>query len=300
MSLGMPLMGLRTELCYALSARRIQPPSARTATSTAYADWRAGSLAQSWSAFADEHVAGKDVLDFGCGDGELSIYLAQNKHPRRLVGVDLNATAIGRARAHLATSRLAHDSDVAFEVGDVNTLPVADAAFDTVVAFDCLEHVMSPAAILRDWHRALKPGGHCLIEWFPYKGPWGPHMEALVPIPWAHVLFGEHAMLRTAERIYDHPRFQPRHWDLDDNGRKRPNKWRQWSSFDEQGYINKLDIPGFRRLAADAGFDVGRLERRSFRGGALRRQLGTALMAIPVIGEHFVSYVLVELKKPAV
>jgi 2-polyprenyl-3-methyl-5-hydroxy-6-metoxy-1,4-benzoquinol methylase len=296
----MPLMGLRTELCYALSARRIQPPSARTATSTAYADWRAGSLAQSWSAFADEHVAGKDVLDFGCGDGELSIYLAQNKHPRRLVGVDLNATAIGRARAHLATSRLAHDSDVAFEVGDVNTLPVADAAFDTVVAFDCLEHVMSPAAILRDWHRALKPGGHCLIEWFPYKGPWGPHMEALVPIPWAHVLFGEHAMLRTAERIYDHPRFQPRHWDLDDNGRKRPNKWRQWSSFDEQGYINKLDIPGFRRLAADAGFDVARLERRSFRGGALRRQLGTALMAIPVIGEHFVSYVLVELKKPAV
>jgi SAM-dependent methyltransferase len=267
MSLGMPLMGLRTELCYALSARRIQPPSARTATSTAYADWRAGSLAQSWSAFADEHVAGKDVLDFGCGDGELSIYLAQNKHPRRLVGVDLNATAIGRARAHLATSRLAHDSDVAF---------------------------------LRDWHRALKPGGHCLIEWFPYKGPWGPHMEALVPIPWAHVLFGEHAMLRTAERIYDHPRFQPRHWDLDDNGRKRPNKWRQWSSFDEQGYINKLDIPGFRRLAADAGFDVARLERRSFRGGALRRQLGTALMAIPVIGEHFVSYVLVELKKPAV
>jgi SAM-dependent methyltransferase len=296
----MPLVGLRTELCYALSARRIQPPSARTATSAAYADWRAASLAQSWSAFADEHIAGKDVLDFGCGDGELSIYLAQNKHPRRLVGVDLNATAIDRARAHLATSRLAPESDVAFEVGDANALPVPDATFDTLVAFDCLEHVMSPTAILRDWYRALKPGGHCLIEWFPYKGPWGPHMEALVPIPWAHVLFGEHAMLRTAERIYDHPHFQPRHWDLDDNGRKRPNKWGQWSSFEEQGYINKLDIPGFTRLAADAGFEVARLERRSFRGSALRQQLGCALMALPIIGEYFISYVVVELKKPSV
>jgi SAM-dependent methyltransferase len=292
-------MGLRTELCYALSVRRIQPPSVRTATSAAYADWREASLAQSWSAFADEHIIAKDVLDFGCGDGELGMYLAQHKRPRRLLGVDLNVKAIGRARAHLATSRLARDADVSFEVGNENALPVPDASFDTLLAFDCLEHVMSPAAILRDWYRVLRPGGHCLIEWFPYKGPWGPHMEALVPIPWAHVVFGEHAMLRTAERIYDHPDFEPRHWDLDDNGRKRPNKWRHWSSFDEQGYINKLDIPSFNRLAAEAGFDVVRLQRESFRGSVLRQRLGSALMAMPVIGEYFVSYVLVELKKQA-
>jgi len=56
---------------------------------------------------------------------------------------------------------------------------------DTLLAFDCLEHVMSPLPILQDWYRVLRPGGRCLIEWFPYKGPWGPHMESLIPIPWA-------------------------------------------------------------------------------------------------------------------
>lgn len=105
-------------------------------------------------------------------------------------------------------------------------------------------------------------------------------------------------MLRTAERIYDHPHFEPRHWDLDEDGRKRPNKWRAWSSFEEQGYINKLDIHTFQHLAASAGFDVARLERRSFTGAPWRRILGRTLMGLPFVGDYFVSYVLVELVRP--
>ena len=104
---------------------------------------------------------------------------------------------------------------------------------------------MSPCLILRDWYRILRPGGRCPIEWFPYKGPWGPHMEALFPIPWAHVIFGERPMFRAAEMIYDSPDDVPRHWDLDENGNKKPNKWRAYSSFEEQGYINNLMYPHF-------------------------------------------------------
>lgn len=292
-------MGLRAELCYALSRRRIRPATARTATAHAYAQWRTDSLAQSWSAFNDADLSSKDVLDFGCGDGELSFFLAQHQRPRRVLGVDLNAGAIARAHARQAMMALPRDVQLDFAVGDEQALPVPDASFDALIAFDCLEHVMAPAAILRDWRRVLKPGGRCLIEWFPYKGPWGPHMEALVPIPWAHVLFGERAMLRAAERIYDHPEFEPRHWDLDEHGRKKPNKWRAWSSFDEQGYINKLDIPAFRKLVAEAGLEVARLERHSFGGSALRRRLGRALMSLPRGGDYFVSYVVVELIRPA-
>ena len=85
---------------------------------------------------------------------------------------------------------------------------------------------MSPESILRDWFRVLRPNGRCLIEWFPFKGPGGPHMESLIPIPWAHVIFGERAMFRAAEMIYDLPEFVPRHWDLDERGKKKPNKWR--------------------------------------------------------------------------
>jgi hypothetical protein len=114
-------------------------------------------------------------------------------------------------------------------------------------------------------------------------------MESLVPIPWAHVLFGEHALLRAAERLYDDPQFEPRHWDLDEQGRKKPNKWRAWSSFDEQGYINKLDVASFESLVSTSGLRIDRLDRRSFGGSPLRRGVGRALMNMPWIGEYFVS-----------
>jgi hypothetical protein len=123
-------------------------------------------------------------------------------------------------------------------------------------------------------------------------------MESLLPLPWAHVLFGERAMLCAAELVYDSPEFVPRHWDLDENGRKKPNKkWRHRSTFREQGYVNELDIPAFQRLARSAGFEVDRLERRSFSGSALRRGVGRLAMSLPTVGEFFASYVAVELQR---
>lgn len=273
-------------------------PVKRTVDTDAYGDWRRASLSQSWGGFSDAHIIGKDVLDFGCGDGQLSFFLAGQKRPRRVTGVDISAAAIARCQATLDRTALPQGVQVSFELGSTERLPVADESFDTILAFDCLEHVMSPGAILRDWYRVLRPGGRSLIEWFPYKGPWGPHMEALIPIPWAHVIFGENAMFRAAEMIYDHPQFVPRHWDLDEQGNKKLNKWRSWSSFEEQGYINKLDLPTFRRLATDAGFQIPRLELKSFGGSAVRKLAGRTLMRMPAIGEYFVSYAAIELLRP--
>ena len=289
---------IRTRLCFALSRRLMRPPAERTVDYQAYGDWRTDSLSRSWAAFSDSYIAGKDVLDFGCGDGQLSFFLAKEKHPRRILGVDINAPAIARAKASiqdLPTDARAH---IDFSVGSMEGLPVPDESFDTVIALDCLEHVMSPGPILRDWCRVLRPGGRCLIQWFPYKGPWGPHMEALIPIPWAHVVFGERAMFRAAEMIYDLPEFVPRHWDLDDKGNKKPNKWRAWSSFKEQAYINELDIRSFQNLSRSAGLDVARLELHSFGGSRTRQALGRMLMAMPVAGEYFVSFAIVELLRP--
>jgi SAM-dependent methyltransferase len=283
-------MSLRAAACYALSRRLMAVPQARTIDYAAYDGWRESHLARSWAEFSDAHVAGKDVLDFGCGDGQLAALL-RTKSPRRIVGIDLNAAAIGRARAARP--------GIEFMIGSSDRIPVPDASFDTIVAFDCLEHIMSPRRIFEEWHRVLRPGGRVLAEWYPYKGPWGPHMEALIPIPWAHVLFGQEAMFRAAERIYDEPSFVPRHWDLDESGRKRPNKWRAWSSFRQQGYINELDIGTFNTLAAACGLVVDRLDLRSFGGSLARRRTGRALMRLPLVGEYFVSYTLVELRRAA-
>ena len=186
-------MNLRTKLCFEISRRLLPPPAKRTIDYQAYEDWRTASLSRSWDGFSDSNVFGKDVLDFGCGDGPLSFFLATTKHPRRIIGVDINQPSIERARAHLSHVAIPSGVDIEFRLGSTDGLPVPDQSIDTLVAFDCLEHVMSPLPIFQDWYRVLRPGGRCLIEWFPYKGPWGPHMESLIPIPWAHIFFGQNA-----------------------------------------------------------------------------------------------------------
>lgn len=292
-------MDLRTKICFQLSRRLMRQPSDRSVDYDAYGDWRHAALARSWEAFSDDNIRDKHVVDFGCGDGQLSLFLAMTRQPRRIVGIDLVSPAIDRAKIAATKADVPNTVEIEYLVGQPERMPVPDQAFDTLLAFDCLEHVMSPESIIRDWFRVLRPGGRALVNWYPYKGPWGPHMESLVPIPWAHVMFGERAMLRTAEKIYDLSEFVPRHWDLDGDGNKKPNKWKAWSSFEEQAYINKLDIPNFRRIAEAAGFRIARFDARSFAGSRIRRGFGHMLMHTPVVGEYFTSYVVIELERPA-
>jgi ubiquinone/menaquinone biosynthesis C-methylase UbiE len=146
-------MGLRSSLLFELSRRRLPPPAVRTVDYGAYQDWRRSHLAASWSAFAAADLRGKEVLDFGCGDGPLSLYLANSQLPARIIGVDLDPIAVGRARAALAERPAPSSVEVEFRQGTVDRVPLDDCAVDFVVAFDCLEHVMDPLNILREWHR---------------------------------------------------------------------------------------------------------------------------------------------------
>lgn len=288
-------MTLRSDLLYRLCRGRLPHPAIRTVDYGSYQAWRMNSLSESWKQFSDADVRGKCVLDFGCGDGMLGLFLAANKAPMHVIGVDLNPTAIERATSLADSTTLPPRTTVEFRVGLSGTLPLAGESIDTVIAFDCLEHVMSPLEIFREWRRVLRPGGKCLLEWYPFKGPWGPHMESLIPVPWAHVLFGQDAMFRAAERIYDLSEFVPRHWDLDESGQKLPNKWRQWSSFAEQAYVNELDFDNFHSLVDQANLKVSRFDTHSFGGSALRKNVGRLLMKTPLIGEYFVSYSVIEL-----
>ncbi|MEZ5532063.1 MAG: methyltransferase domain-containing protein [Steroidobacteraceae bacterium] len=291
-------MTLRSSLLFEISRRLLPKPVTRTVDYSAYQDWRTQSLSASWAAFEHVDLRGKRVLDFGCGDGALALFLARERAAASVVGIDLEAAAIERATAARDSTSIPPGVVVEFHVGSVNGIPVPDASIDVLVAFDCLEHVMSPSPIFQEWFRVLRPGGRCILEWFPYKGPWGPHMESLIPVPWAHILFGQRAMFRAAERIYDLPQFVPRHWDLDPGGKKKTNKWRNWSSFKEQGYINELDLKTFRQLVRSAGLKIARLDTHSFGGSYLRRTIGNSLMKLPIVGEYFVSFTTIELLRP--
>lgn len=228
----------------------------------------------------------------------MTLYLARFG-PEQIVGVELARELIDKAESRRQEPGVPYADRIRFIEGKRTGIPVEDASFDFILGFDMLEHVMAPLDILSDWHRVLRPGGRVLIWWSPFRGPWGPHMESLVPIPWAHVVFGERAMFETAAKIYDDERYVPRAWDLDEEGRRLPNKWKAWKSFSEQAYVNELSLSEFRDLVGRAGLRIARYEPHGFGGSKLRRTVASALMQAPLFGEYMTSFVIIELERPA-
>jgi SAM-dependent methyltransferase len=119
--------------------------------------------AREWLEFADQLGvgAGSEILEVGSGSGGPAVYLAAARDCR-VTGVDVNEhgvrNAIALAQARGLTER------VHFEAVDASRLlPFAGARFDAVVSNDAMCHLRNRLAVLRDWHRVLRPGGRALF-----------------------------------------------------------------------------------------------------------------------------------------
>ena len=97
---------------------------------------------------------GADLLDVGCGPGNITMDLASRVEPGSVLGIDAAADAI--AAALEINDRPAQ---VRFAVGDVYALEAADASYDVVHAHQVLQHLSDPVRALREMRRVLKPGG---------------------------------------------------------------------------------------------------------------------------------------------
>lgn len=272
---------------------------ARTATATAYGAWRDESLRrQLLEHFDPGRLADKDVLDFGCGTGGLSLTMARESACRSVVGVDLSADRIKQARAACDDLPAAVRRRIRF-VQDANdkTIALPDASVDCICCFDVVEHIPHPVHTAAEWHRILRPGGTVWIWWSPWRGPYGHHCESLIPLPWIHLIFDARTIFRVCAEVYADPAFVPRVWDLDpQTGAKRPNKWRDVDSF--YPFLNGLTRPEFERTVLANGLTIRRREIHGFSGSALTRAT-RALAALPAIGECFVSFYVYELARPA-
>jgi ubiquinone/menaquinone biosynthesis C-methylase UbiE len=103
-----------------------------------------------------------DVLDVGCGTGEITMRLAALYEAAQLTGVDLIARHLELARERCAP----FGSRVRFEEADAFALPFADASFDLVVCRHMLQAVPRPGEAMAEMVRVLRPGGrlHLLVE----------------------------------------------------------------------------------------------------------------------------------------
>jgi ubiquinone/menaquinone biosynthesis C-methylase UbiE len=116
---------------------------------------------------------GAVVLDVGTGPGRVARLIAAACPKLEVEGIDLSPDMIARATSTAVTTST---RNVRFQVGDVVTLPFADASVDLVVSTLSLHHWDDPAAGLNEIVRVLSAGGQAWIYDF------GPALTATQPI----------------------------------------------------------------------------------------------------------------------
>jgi ubiquinone/menaquinone biosynthesis C-methylase UbiE len=95
------------------------------------------------------------ILEIGCGAGIALPVLHRLCAPARLVGLDVDATALAAAAGR--TRRL--QSVVELVEADVRSMPFRDESFDLVVDFGTCYHIARGEAAALEIERVLKPGG---------------------------------------------------------------------------------------------------------------------------------------------
>ena len=104
-------------------------------------------------------LAGKDVLDVGCGGGILSEGMASLG--ATVTGIDLSEKALGVARLHLFESGQKVDYKLVSAEAFAEDCP---ARFDVVTCMEMLEHVPDPASTIAACAQLVKPGGHVFFS----------------------------------------------------------------------------------------------------------------------------------------
>lgn len=105
------------------------------------------------------NLAGKNVLDVGCGGGILSESMAQRG--ATVTGIDMGAAPLKVAKLHGLESGVS----VTYKQITVEELAAEQPeSFDVVTCMEMLEHVPDPSSIVSACARLVKPGGYAFFS----------------------------------------------------------------------------------------------------------------------------------------
>jgi SAM-dependent methyltransferase len=128
--------------------------------------------------WAAQLVAGRRVLDVGCGTGEGTELLAEGG-AAEVVGLDSREALVEVARGRLR-------ANLRYEHGEVKPIPAADDSFGMVVCFDVLGQLDDDVdRLLAEFARVLRPDGVACVAWQPPLDPepslrrWWPRVTRL-------------------------------------------------------------------------------------------------------------------------
>lgn len=173
-------------------------------------------------------IAGKVVIDFGCGEGTEAVEMAR-RGAKCVVGLDIREDSLYTARQKASAAGV--QNICRFEASTQETA-------DIIVSVDAFEHFEDPPSILRTMNSLLRPGGELLASFGPtWCHPLGGHSFSV--FPWAHLLFSEEALLRWRSTF----------------------KTDGATHFGEvTGGLNQMTIGRFEKLVADGSFQLAQLE----------------------------------------
>ena len=104
-------------------------------------------------------LAGKKVLDVGCGGGILAEAMAQRG--AQVTGIDMGEAPLAVARLHQLESGVSVD----YEQSTAEEFAERHAGtFDVVTCLEMLEHVPDPSSVIRACAKLVKPGGQVFFS----------------------------------------------------------------------------------------------------------------------------------------
>lgn len=139
-----------------------------------------GGAAEVARVIGDHDLAGKAVLDIGCGAGGIDIALVRQHGAGYVTGIDVEDPVLAHARTLVAGEGLA--ARIGLVKVAPGPLPFPPGTFDVVFSKDSIVHIPDKHTLMAEVFRVLKPGGWFLAsDWLiGHDGPPSPEMAAYI------------------------------------------------------------------------------------------------------------------------